>query len=150
LLNRDNIKGKPLIQFNYLEHPDDMREMLEGVKKARELFSQPVFDEFRGNETTPGSHIQTDEELVKSIRQITETDYHPCGTCRMGYDRMAVVDSELRVHGVEGLRVVDASVMPKVTSANLNAPTQMIAARAADYILGKQQMSPLHARFSFQ
>ena len=150
LLNRDNIRGKPVIEFNYLSHPDDMREMLEGVKKARELFAQPAFDEFRGAETTPGNHVQSDEDLVASIREIVETDYHPCGTCRMGHDDMAVVDAELRVHGVEGLRIVDASVMPQVPSANLNAPTQMIAARAADYILGKEQMTPVHARFSFQ
>lgn len=150
LLNRDDIRGKPLIQFNYLSHPDDMREMLEGVKKARELFAQPAFDELRGPETTPGDHIQSDAEIIASIRKIVETDYHPCGTCRMGHDDMAVVDGQMRVHGVEGLRVVDASVMPKITSANLNAPTQMIAARAADYILGKAQLAPVHARFSFQ
>jgi len=87
---------------------------------------------------------------MASIRNIVETDYHPCGTCRMGHDDMAVVDAQMRVHGVEGLRVVDASVMPKITSANLNAPIQMIAARAADYILGKPQLPPVRARFSFQ
>jgi choline dehydrogenase len=81
---------------------------------------------------------------------MTETDYHPCATCRMGSDPMAVVDQEMRVHGIEGLRVVDASVMPRITSANLNAPTQMIAARAADFILGRPQLPAQHARFSFQ
>ena len=78
------------------------------------------------------------------------TDYHPCGTCRMGTGSDAVVDGELKVHGIDGLRVVDASVMPEILSANLNAPTQMIAARAADYILGKDQKTPLEASFSFQ
>ena len=80
---------------------------------------------------------------------MTETDYHPCGTCRMGNDAMAVVDEEMRVQGIEGLRVVDASVMPRIISANLNAPTQMIAARAADFILGRDQLPPFHARFHF-
>ncbi len=81
---------------------------------------------------------------------MTITDFHPSGTCAMGSGASAVVDGELRVHGIEGLRVVDASVMPQIISANLNAPVQMIAARAADFILGREQLAPFEARFSFQ
>ncbi|MDG1973129.1 MAG: GMC oxidoreductase, partial [Paracoccaceae bacterium] len=89
--------------------------------------------------------------FVQSFQDtITETDYHPCGTCRMGSDEDAVVDGEMRLRGAEGLRVVDASVMPHIISANLNGPTQMIAARAADFVLGRPQLPPFHAQFSFQ
>ena len=93
--------------------------------------------------------MQSDKDILAFLRANIETDYHPCGTCRMGHDDMAVVDAELKVHGIEGLRVVDASVMPRVTSANLNAPTQMIAARAADFILGNEQLPAEQARFHF-
>jgi len=86
---------------------------------------------------------------MNAIRSMTETDYHPCGTCRMGVDIMAVVDQEMRVYGIDRWRVVDASVMPQVLSANLNAPTQMIAARAADFILWNEQLAPIHASYHF-
>ena len=141
---------KPIMHFNYLSDAHDLNELVEGVHKARQLVSQPAFDEFRGAEIDPGPLVKTDEEIRKAIRKMTITDYHPCGTCRMGNGKDAVVDGECRVHGVEGLRVVDASVMPQIISANLNAPTQMIAARAADYILGKKPLEPFEARFSFQ
>ena len=111
--------------------------------------AQPVFDRFRGIEIEPGPDARTDAEIVAAIRGTATTDYHPCGTCRMGNDKMAVVDGEMRVHGIEGLRVVDASVMPAIISANLNAPTQMIAARAADFIRGRAQLAPFQAKFSF-
>ena len=91
-----------------------------------------------------------DKELEELVRRRVTTDFHPCGTCRMGHDAGAVVDTELRVHVMEALRVVDASVMPRVISANFNAPTQMIASRAADYILGKPQLAPFEAKFAFQ
>ena len=107
-------------------------------------------DPYRGEEKGPTADARTDDEIEAAIRALTETDYHPCGTCRMGNGRDAVVDGELRVHGLEGLRVVDASVMPQVISGNLNAPTQMIAARAADFILGNAQLAPFHARFHFR
>ncbi len=94
--------------------------------------------------------MQTDKELEDFLRLTSETDFHPVSTCRMGNDEMAVVDGEMRVHGIKGLRVVDASVMPRVTSGNTNAPTQMIAARAADFILGKPQRNPFPAKFHFQ
>ena len=94
--------------------------------------------------------MRTDAEIEQAVRALMGTDFHPCGTCRMGHGADAVVDAELRVHGLEGLRVVDASVMPRVVSANLNAPTQMIASRAADWILGEAQLEPFEARFAFQ
>lgn len=141
---------KPLLHFNYLSDAHDLQELVEGVHKARELIAQPAFDALRGAEIEPGPDVRTPREIEAAIRTMTDTDYHPCGTCRMGEGADAVVDAELRVHGIEGLRVVDASVMPEIISANLNAPTQMIAARAADYILGREQMLPVEARFSFQ
>lgn len=131
--------------------PDSIgrRELIEGVRAAHGLIRQPAFDAYRGAEILPGKDVTGDADLLAFLRGAVETDYHPCAICRMGADEMAVVDEELRVHGVEGLRVVDASVMPQAISANLNAPTQMIAARAADFILGNAQLAPFKARFHF-
>jgi len=148
-LKTANPLDKPLLHFNYLETEHDRRELIEGVKVTRDLICQPAFDELRGAEIAPGKNVTSDSDILEFIRNSTETDYHPCATCRMGNDEMAVVDQELRVHGIEGLRVVDASVMPRVLSANLNAPTQMIAARAADFILGRPQLEPVKARYHF-
>lgn len=148
-LNSANPQDKPALHFDYLTHDHDVKELVEGVRMARALVAQKAFDPFRGAELGPSAEAQTDEEIEAAVRQLTETDFHPCGTCRMGSDRMAVVDEEMRVHGIEGLRVVDASVMPQIISANLNAPTQMIAARAADFILGRPQLAPFKARFHF-
>ncbi|MCE2520813.1 MAG: choline dehydrogenase [Alphaproteobacteria bacterium] len=141
---------KPAMFFRYLSDSEDLRELVEGVKKMRDLIAQPAFDGLRGVELTPGPDVRTDKEIEEAVRALTSTDFHPCGTCAMGLGSDAVVDSELRVHGMEALRVVDASVMPRVISANLNAPTQMIASRAADWILGKPQIEPFEARFAFQ
>ncbi|MDE0240365.1 MAG: choline dehydrogenase [bacterium] len=141
---------KPAMFFRYLSDPEDLRELVEGVKKMRDLIAQPAFDGLRGVELSPGPDVRTDKEIEEAVRALTSTDFHPCGTCKMGFGSDAVVDSELRVHGMEALRVVDASVMPRVISANLNAPTQMIASRAADWILGKPQLEPFEARFAFQ
>lgn len=141
---------KPAMFFRYLSAPGDLRELVEGVKKMRDLIAQPAFDELRGIELSPGPDVRTDKEIEEAVRALVSTDYHPCGTCKMGLGSDAVVDSELRVHGMEALRVVDASVMPRVISANLNAPTQMIASRAADWILGKPRLEPFEARFAFQ
>jgi len=140
---------KPAIHFNYMQTEHDRRELIEGLRTARDLIRQPAFDDLRGAEILPGDDATSDADLLAFIRSATETDYHPCATCRMGSDDRAVVDGECRVHGIEGLRVVDASVMPQVISANLNAPTQMIAARAADFILGKPQRARFRARFHF-
>ncbi len=143
-------KVKPALHFNYLTTAHDEREIVEGVRKCREVIAQRAFDEFRGEEMIPGPGTQSDADIMAAVRGMTETDYHPCGTCRMGGDEDAVVDGEMRLRGAEGLRIVDASVMPHIISANLNGPTQMIAARAADFVLGRPQLPPFHAQFSFQ
>ena len=144
-----NPKDSPEIKLNYFKDPQDIKELIEGVKKMRELVSQPVFDKFRGKEISPGSEIQSDSEIEQAIRHNTITDYHQCGTCAMGTDVNSVVDSEMRVKGINSLRVVDASVLPNVVSGNIGAPVMMIAARAADWILGKNQLEPLKANFKF-
>jgi choline dehydrogenase len=149
-LKSANPDDKPAMFFNYLDDRHDLMELVEGVHRARELISQPAFDAFRGAELDPGPDVKTDREIEAAIRAMTVTDFHPCGSCRMGNGPDAVVDGELRVHDIDGLRVVDASVMPQIISGNLNAPTQMIAARAADFILGQNQLPPFEARFSFQ
>ena len=141
---------KPALHFNYLTTAHDEREIIEGVRKCREVIAQRAFDEFRGEEILPGASAQSDADILTAVRGMTETDYHPCGTCRMGGDEAAVVDGEMRLRGAEGLRIVDASVMPAIISANLNAPTQMIAARATDFVLGRPQLPPARAAFSFQ
>ena len=108
--------------------------MIEGVRIARKLLSAPDFDRFQESELYPGEEAQTDDEILEFLRERAETIYHPIGTCKMGSDDRAVVDDQLRVHGLEGLRVVDASVMPAITSGNTNSPTLMIAEKAADLI----------------
>jgi len=140
---------RPASHFNYMSHPDDTRELVEALKVMQELLTQPAFDEFRGERINPAPEAKTDSELEAWVRAYSSTDYHPCGTCRMGHDDLAVVDGQLRVHGVDHLRVVDASVMPDIVSGNLNAPTQMIGERAADYILGKEQLPAEQANFHF-
>jgi choline dehydrogenase len=140
----------PRMQFSYLADPFDLEELVEGVHKLRDLVAQPGFDALRGAEMIPGPGVRTRAEIEAWIRQEVTTDFHPCGTCRMGEGLDCVVDPEFRVHGVDGLRVVDASVMPKITSANLNAPTQMLAARAADFIAGRPQKTPEVVPFAFE
>lgn len=149
-LRSANPGDKPLMQFNYLSDPHDLKELVEGVHKCRDLVAQGAFDALRGAEMIPGPHVKSDEEIAQWVRGVTTTDFHPSCTCRMGPDDRAVVDGECRVKGVEGLRVVDASVMPRITSANLNAPTQMIAARAADFIAGRPQRAPEYPGFAFE
>ena len=149
-LDPNNPAARPKIHLNFFSTEQDRRELVEGVRRIRDLVAQPAFDPYRGEETSATAGATTDAEIETALRSMTETDYHPCSTCRMGSDPMAVVDGEMRVHGIAGLRVVDASVMPRITSANLNAPTQMIAARAADFILGRPQLPPQTPRFHFQ
>jgi choline dehydrogenase len=149
-LKSANPADKPLMTFNYLQDPQDLRELVNGVKKARELISQPSFDELRGIEMIPGPEVKSDSDIEKWVREAAETDYHPSCTCAMGQSEMSVVDDQMKVHGIEKLRVVDASVMPQIVSGNLNAPTQMIAARAADMILGNPQLKSLKVNFAFE
>jgi choline dehydrogenase len=143
-LASSNPLDKPRILFNYLSHPDDWTEMRACVRLTREIFAQRAFDRFRGREIQPGAEVQSDEDIDRFIRAKVESAYHPSCSCKMGAanDPMAVVDSETRVHGLEGLRVVDSSIMPSVTTGNLNAPTIMLAEKAADHILGKGLLPP--------
>ncbi|KZN30337.1 choline dehydrogenase [Pseudoalteromonas luteoviolacea S2607] len=132
----------PKIQFNYLQHQDDIEGFRACVRLTREIISQSAFDEYREGEIQPGEHIQTDEEIDEFVRQAVESAYHPSCSCKMGEDDMAVVDSELRVHGITGLRVVDSSIYPTIPNGNLNAPTIMVAEKASDMILGNKPLPP--------
>lgn len=133
-LNPEDPQGHPLIYANYLESEKDLALMVEGVRLSRKIFNASAFDDYRGKEIFPGAQQQDESQIVEFIRRKGETIYHPIGTCKMGQDAMAVVDPQLRVHGLEGLRVIDASVMPKLISGNTNAPTVMIAEKACDLI----------------
>ncbi len=137
----------PTIFANYLATEEDRRAVREGVKIARQVASQPALDPYRGEEYSPGKSVQTDDEIDAWIRANAETIYHPVGTCRMGAadDAQAVVDADLKVIGIEGLRVVDASVMPTLIGGNTNAPTMMIAEKISDVILGKAALPPQDA-----
>jgi len=125
---------QPSIRPNYLTDVIDQETLVGGIRKAREIFSQPVLAKYVDVETVPGPDVQTDDELLDFARRTGNTVYHPIGTCKMGTDPMAVVDPELKMHGLDGLRVVDASVMPLMPSANTNAAVLMIAEKAADMI----------------
>jgi choline dehydrogenase len=124
----------PLIEANYLSHPDDLATMVKGVRRAREIFAAPAWDGLRGPEVSPGAHKTSDEALAEHIRRHAETIYHPVGTCKMGQDPMAVVNDRLQVHGIEGLRVADASIMPTLVGGNTNAPAIMIGEKASDLL----------------
>jgi len=132
-------KDTPKINFNYMSHPDDWTEFRKCVRLTREIFGQKAFEPYVKHEIQPGAKYQTDDEIDSFIREHAESAYHPCGTARMGRrdDLMAVVDPECRVIGVEGLRVADSSIFPRVTNGNLNAPSIMTGEKAADHILGK-------------
>ena len=132
----------PKILFNYLQHQDDIEGFRACVRLTREIIAQPAFDDFRDGEIQPGEHIQTDEEIDAFVREAVESAYHPSCSCKMGEDEMAVVDSQTNVHGIEGLRVVDSSIFPTIPNGNLNAPTIMVAEKAADMILGKPALPP--------
>ncbi|MDZ7840296.1 MAG: choline dehydrogenase [Gammaproteobacteria bacterium] len=132
----------PSILFNYLSTEQDRREWVEAVEKTREIFAQPAFDAFRGEELSPGPDVRSAEQVLDFVRRNAESAYHPCGTCRMGEDDGAVVDASLRVRGVENLAVVDASVFPEITNGNINAPVIMVAEKAADIILGREPLPP--------
>ena len=148
-LTSADARDKPRILFNYLRHPDDLVEMRACVRLTREIFAQPAFDPYRGREIQPGKDVVSDEQIDAFVRAKVESAYHPSCTCRMGRrgDPMAIVDPEGRVMGVERLRVVDSSIMPSITTGNLNAPTIMLAEKCADHILGKPLLAPVEAEF---
>jgi len=135
-LHAAHTREAPRIDPNYLAEEEDLRVLVEGIKLARKLLGARAFDPYRGAEHGPGAAAQSDAELSDYVRRTAQTLYHPTGTCKMGSDAAAVVDDELRVHGIAGLRVVDASIMPEIVNGNTNAPVIMIAEKAADMILG--------------
>ncbi|AXR06147.1 choline dehydrogenase [Salinimonas sediminis] len=126
----------PAIQFNYLQHADDIEGFRACVRLTREIINQQAFDAYRGSEIQPGEAIQTDEQIDAFVRSAVESAYHPSCSCKMGEDDMAVVDSTTRVHGIDNLHVVDSSIFPTIPNGNLNGPTIMVAEKAADHILG--------------
>ncbi len=132
-LNPLNIYQAPLIDPCYLTEPQDLKVLIAGVKLAQEIAQTKAFQPYCGS--FYGTKLNNDSDIVQYIRNTIETLYHPTGTCKMGTDLMAVVDSNLRVHGIENLRVIDGSIIPEITSGNTNAPIIMIAEKAADFII---------------
>ena len=139
---------KPALRFNYLSTDQDKREWVEAIKVARNILTQSAMDEFNAGETSPGPTVSTDTEILDWVRKDGETALHPSCTAKMGTDEMSVVDPEtMKVHGVEGLRVCDASVFPYVTNGNIYAPVMMVAEKAADLILGNQPLPAENLEF---
>ena len=138
LQNSDPL-APPKIEFNYMSHPEDWEIFRHCIRLTRDIFGQQAFDPYRGKEIQPGKDHQSDEELDAFIADHAESAYHPCGTCKMGAasDPMAVVDPECKVIGVDGLRVVDSSIFPRITNGNLNGPSIMVGEKASDHILGE-------------
>jgi len=138
----------PALRFNYLSTPTDRREWAEAIHVARKILNQPAFDEFNDGELSPGSAVQTDEQILDWVARDGETALHPSCTCRLGTDDTSVIDpGSMKVHGLEGIRVVDASAMRYVTNGNIYAPTMMLAEKSADLIKGNQPLAPLHVPF---
>ena len=133
----------PEIRFNYMSHPDDWAEFRRCIRLSREIIAQAPMDPYRGAEIQPGYDATSDEAIDAFIRDHAESAYHPCGTVRMGRpdDQLAVVDPQCRVIGVDGLRVVDSSIFPRITNGNLNAPSIMTGEKAADHILGRTPLA---------
>ncbi|MGZ4202408.1 MAG: GMC oxidoreductase, partial [Thermoleophilaceae bacterium] len=134
-------RGKPSLRFNYLSTERDRREWVEAIQCARRILGQPAFAPYDGGELSPGGSVQSDEQILDWVARDAETALHPSCTCKMGVDGLSVVDpASMRVHGLEGLRVVDASVMPYITNANLYAPTMMVAEKSAAMMLGEEAL----------
>ncbi len=140
-------KAHPAFLFNYLEAESDRREAVDAVRLTRETIAQPAWDELRGAEVSPGERIRSDEEILGWLRRTAGTNYHPCCTCRMGGGEDSVVSTEGLVHGLESLRVVDASIMPEIVSGNLNAPVVMMAEKIADAVLGRPPLAPVELEY---
>ena len=145
-------RAKPKIRFNYMDNEGDRETFRRCVPLTREIIGQPALDSFRGREIQPGPNVQSDVEIDAWLRANAESAYHPTGTCKMGADNddMAVLDPNCRVRGLEGLRVVDSSIFPTITNSNLNAPTIMVAERAADLILGRSLLPPSEVEVSLE
>ena len=139
----------PLSNFNYFDDRRDFEVMIKGYHQMQELLQQPAFDKFRGSRIEPAPDKNSGSEVEAYIRATASTDYHPCGTCKMGQGADSVVDGKMKVHGIDGLYVVDASVMPEIVSGNLNAPVQMMAEMASDCIAGRPLLPRQHVRFHF-
>jgi choline dehydrogenase len=136
-------RHKPSLRFNYLSTERDRREWVEAIRCARHILQQPAFDVFDSGEISPGPAVQSEAQILDWVARDGETAYHPSCTCKMGLDDMAVVDPKtMGVHGLENVRVVDASVMPYITNGNIYAPTMMLAEKAADLILGNTPLPP--------
>ncbi|KAB2681110.1 choline dehydrogenase [Brucella tritici] len=142
-LRSANPREKPVIKFNYMSHEDDWADFRHCVRLTREIFGQAAFNPYRGAEIQPGPHVQSDDEIDNFIKEHVESAFHPCGTCKMGAvdDPTAVVDAECRVIGVEGLRVADSSIFPRITNGNLNGPSIMVGEKASDHILGRTPLA---------
>jgi choline dehydrogenase len=133
----------PALRFNYLSTEQDRREWVEAVQVARDILNQPAMEEFNAGELSPGPGVQSDEEILDWVARDAETALHPSCTAKMGTDEMSVVDpANMRVHGLDGLRITDASVMPYITNGNIYAPVMMVAEKAADLILGNTPLEP--------
>jgi choline dehydrogenase len=135
----------PVIRFNYMSTAEDWADFRHCVRLSREIAAQDAFAPYRGHEIAPGDAVRDDAALDAWLRDALESAYHPCGTCRMGAadDPMAVIDPDCRVIGVDGLRVVDSSIFPRITNGNLNAPSMMVGEKAADHILGRTPLAPV-------
>ncbi|WP_313031967.1 choline dehydrogenase [Brucella sp.] len=142
-LRSANPREKPVIKFNYMSHEDDWADFRHCVRLTREVFGQDAFAPYRGAEIQPGANVQSNDEIDNFIREHVESAFHPCGTCKMGSvdDPMAVVDPECRVIGVDGLRVADSSIFPRITNGNLNGPSIMTGEKASDHILGRTPLA---------
>jgi choline dehydrogenase len=142
-------RDPPVIRFNYMSHPEDWIEMRACVRLTREIFAQKPFDPYRGTELQPGAAIVSDAAIDGFLREKLESAYHPCGTCRMGRadDPAAVVDPHAKVIGIEGLRVVDTSIMPSITTGNLNAAAIMVGEKASDMLLGRDPLPASNAPY---
>lgn len=140
-ITSDDPKSKPRLRFNYLSTDQDRREWVEAIRATRAILAQPAFDPFNGGEISPGPGVNTDDEILDWVRRDAETALHPSCTCKMGVDEMSVVDPEtFMLHGLSGIRIVDASVMPYITNGNIYAPVMMIAEKASDAILGNKAL----------
>jgi choline dehydrogenase len=147
IVSRDP-RRHPALRFNYLSTEQDRREWLEAVRCARDILGQPAFDLFNAGELSPGAEVSTDEQILDWVARDAETALHPSCTCRMGIGEDSVVDpATMRVHGLKGLRVVDASAMPYVTNGNIYAPVMMLAEKSADLIAGNTPLAPVDAQF---